>query len=57
MRRKVKANKKIMDKANEIVGSLRSTPEGSNEDNNLLNLIRKIIEVYLLEISNTCLIK
>ena len=39
--KKVKADKKIMDKANELVGSLRSTPEGSNEDNNLLNLIRK----------------
>ena len=39
--KKVKANKKIMDKVNELVGSLRSTPEGSNEDNNLLNLIRK----------------
>ena len=39
--KKVKADKKIMDKANELVGSLRSTPQGSNEDNNLLNLIRK----------------
>ena len=39
--KKVKANKKIMDKANELVGSLRSTSEGSNGDNHLLNLIRK----------------
>ena len=44
--KKVKANKKIMDKANELVGSLRSTPEGTtNHDVVKLDLKKQKTEL------------